>query len=94
MKKLNLGIYILKGNQTYSDFRLRFLMKETKQQRWYYFGERLSTKDKLDLDKEKIIEFYHNKGHRDFVIVSDSILYDGNSKYLDVILFVDEGTKI
>ena len=47
----------------------------------------------LELDKEKVIEFYHNKGHRDFSILSDSIIYDGKSKYLDIILNVDEGPK-
>ena len=50
-------------------------------------------KEKLELDKEKVIEFYHNKGHRDFSILSDSIIYDGKSKYLDIILNVDEGPK-
>ena len=34
-------------------------MKETKQQRWYYFWRTAFDKDKLDTDKEKIIEFYH-----------------------------------
>ena len=68
-------------------------MKETKQQRWYYFWRTAFDKDKLDSDKEKITEFYHNKGHRDFAIVSESILYDGNSNYLDVVLFVNEGPK-
>ena len=68
-------------------------MKETKQQRWYYFWRTAFDKEKLELDKEKVIEFYHNKGHRDFSILSDSIIYDGKSKYLDIVLNVDEGPK-
>ena len=78
-EKIKLRNIYFDGNETYSDLRLRFLMKETKQQRWYYFWRTAFDKDKLDTDKEKIIEFYHNKGHRDFTIVSDSVLYDGKS---------------
>ena len=92
-EKIKLRNIYFEGNETYSDFRLRFLMKETKQQRWYYFWRTAFDKDKLETDKEKIIEFYQNKGHRDFTIIADSILYDGNSKYLDVALFLDEGPK-
>ena len=92
-EKIKLRNIYFEGNEAYSDFRLRFLMKETKQQRWYYFWRTAFDKDKLETDKEKIIEFYQNKGHRDFTIIADSVLYDGNSKYLDVALFVDEGPK-
>tara|TARA_B100001250_G_scaffold369336_1_gene352746 strand:+ start:109 stop:2517 length:2409 start_codon:yes stop_codon:yes gene_type:complete len=92
-EKIKLRNIYFEGNEKYSDLRLRFLMKETKQQRWYYFWRTAFNKENLDTDKEKIIEFYHNKGHRDFTIVSDSILYDGDSKYLDVVLVVDEGSK-
>jgi len=92
-EKIKLRNIYFEGNETYSDFRLRFLMKETKQQRWYYFWRTAFDKDKLETDKEKIIEFYQNKGHRDFTIIADSVLYDGNSKYLDVALFIDEGPK-
>ena len=92
-EKIKLRNIYFEGNEAYSDFRLRFLMKETKQQRWYYFWRTAFDKDKLETDKEKIIEFYQNKGHRDFTIIADSVLYDGNSKYLDVALFVYEGPK-
>ncbi len=92
-EKIKLRNIYFEGNQIYSDLRLRFLMKETKQQRWYYFWRTAFDKEKLDTDKQKINEFYHNKGHRDFTIVSDSILYDGESNYLDVIIVVNEGPK-
>ena len=73
-EKIKLRNIYFEGNEKYSDLRLRFLMKETKQQRWYYFWRTAFDKDKLETDKEKIIEFYHNRGHRDFTIISDSIL--------------------
>ena len=92
-EKIKLRNIYFNGNEAYSDLRLRMLMKETKQQRWYYFWRTAFDKEKLELDKEKVIEFYHNKGHRDFSILSDSIIYDGKSKYLDIILNVDEGPK-
>ena len=92
-EKIKLRNIYFKGNEAYSDFRLRYLMKETKQQRWYFFWRTAFDNDNLETDKEKIIEFYQNKGHKDFSILSDSIIYDESSKYLDVILFVDEGPK-
>ena len=92
-EKIKLRNIYFEGNEAYSDFRLRYLMKETKQQRWYFFWRTAFDNDNLETDKEKIIEFYQNKGHRDFSILSDSIVYDGSSKYLDIILFVDEGPK-
>ena len=92
-EKIKLRNIYFNGNEAYSDLRLRTLMKDTKQQRWYYFWRTAFDKEKLELDKEKIIEFYHNKGHRDFSILSDSIIYDGKSKYLDIMLNVDEGPK-
>ena len=92
-EKIKLRNIYFNGNEAYSDLRLRMLMKETKQQRWYYFWRTAFDKEKLELDKEKVIEFYHNKGHRDFSILSDSIIYDGKSKYLDIIIDVDEGPK-
>ena len=54
-EKIKLRNIYFEGNETYSDFRLRFLMKETKQQRWYYFWRTAFDKDKLDTDKEKVI---------------------------------------
>ena len=92
-EKIKLRNIYFNGNEAYSDLRLRMLMKETKQQRWYYFWRTAFDKEKLELDKEKVIEFYHNKGHRDFSILSDSIIYDGKSKYLDIVINVDEGPK-
>ena len=70
-EKIKLRNIYFNGNEAYSDLRLRMLMKETKQQRWYYFWRTAFDKEKLELDKEKVIEFYHNKGHRDFSILSD-----------------------
>jgi len=92
-EKIKLRNIYFEGNETYSDFRLRFLMKETKQQRWYYFWRTAFDKEKLDQDKDKLNDFYRNKGHRDFAIITDSVLHDGNSKYLDIILYIHEGPK-
>ena len=92
-EKIKLRNIYFEGNETYSDFRLRFLMKETKQQRWYYFWRTAFDKEKFDQDKDKLNDFYRNKGHRDFSIITDSVLYDGNSKYLDIILYIHEGPK-
>ena len=54
-KKIKLRNIYFKGNDVYSNLKLRMLMKETKQQRWYYFWRTAFDKDDLELDKEKII---------------------------------------
>ena len=90
-KKVKLRNIHFKGNESFSDLRLRMVMKETKQQRWYYFWRTAFDKEKLQTDKEKVIEFYHNKGYKDFSILSDSIVYDGKSKYLDIVFYLHEG---
>ena len=37
--KVKIGNIIFEGNHAFTDLRLRFKMKEIKQQRWYLFGE-------------------------------------------------------
>ena len=92
-KKTKLRNIYFEGNQMYSDFRLRLVMKETKQQRWYYFWRSAFDEEKFEEDKEKLNSFYRNRGFKDFNIVSDSIIHDGKNKYMDIVLFLEEGEE-
>ena len=52
-EKIKLRNIYFNGNEAYSDLRLRMLMKETKQQRWYYFWRTAFDKKNLSLIKKK-----------------------------------------
>ena len=84
---------IIDGNESISDFRLRWEMKETKQQPWYLFWRSTFDKKKFDEDKNLLTTYYRNKGYRDFNILSDSIFYSSNDKKMNIVLSVDEGPQ-
>ena len=91
--KIKIGKIIFEGNESYSDLRLRWTMKETKQQRWYMFWRSTFDDKKFDEDLNLVSTFYRNKGYRDFRIVSDTIQFSENQKMLNLIVTVDEGAQ-
>lgn len=79
------------GNTAFSDFRLKMLLKKTKQSTWQYVFR--SSKFNQDLYKEdlaNVASFYQGKGYRDAEIVIDSV-YDNNEGMLNIYMRVDEG---
>ncbi len=91
--KIKIGKIIFEGNESYSDLRLRWTMKETKQQRWYMFWRSTFDDKKFDEDLNLVSTYYRNKGYRDFRIVSDTIQFSENQKMLNLIVTVDEGAQ-
>ncbi|MFH1851008.1 MAG: outer membrane protein assembly factor BamA [Candidatus Neomarinimicrobiota bacterium] len=83
----------IEGNDTYSDFRLRRVLKETKQQRWYLFWRGHFDEDKFEEDKTALGKFYRDRGYRDFAILSDSVISSADNNRLDLIIRVNEGPK-
>ena len=90
---MKIGKIIIDGNESISDFRLRWEMKETKQQPWYLFWRSTFDNKKFDEDKNLLSAYYRNKGYRDFKIISDSIEYSPNGKKMNIILSVEEGPR-
>ena len=91
--KIKIGKVIFEGNNSFSDFRLRWQLKETKQQPWYMFWRSTFDKKKFDEDMNLVSTFYRNKGYRDFHFVSDSVQYSDNHKKMYLILTVEEGPQ-
>jgi len=91
--KIKIGKIIFEGNESYSDLRLRWTMKETKQQRWYMFWRSTFDDKKFDEDLNLVSTYYRNKGYRDFRIVSDTIQFSENQKMLNLVVTVDEGPQ-
>ena len=92
-KKVKIGKIIFDGNHAFSDRRLRRVLKETKQQRWYLFWRSYFDKNKYSEDKESLVAFYRNKGYRDLVISSDSISYRKNKRRMNLHLHIFEGPR-
>ena len=91
--KIKIGDILIEGNNSFSDLRLRWKMKETKQQRWYMFWRSTFDEKKFDEDLNLISAYYRNNGYRDFRIVSDSVQLSENKKQLDLVVTVDEGPQ-
>ena len=86
-------IYI-NGNQVLSDRKIKRTMKKTNEKTdiLKIFSQKKFVRSDYDADKQLIIDKYNEKGYRDAVIVSDSVVnYD--EKSVDVYLTVDEGKK-
>tara|TARA_Y100001934_G_C12385631_1_gene795454 strand:- start:2429 stop:4861 length:2433 start_codon:yes stop_codon:yes gene_type:complete len=91
--KIKIGKIIIDGNKAFSDFRLRWEMKETKQQPWYFFWRSTFDKKKFEEDLNLISTFYRNKGYRDFHFTNDTIQHLDNGKKMDILLTLEEGPQ-
>ncbi len=91
--KIRTGKIIFEGNAEFSDFRLRRVLKETKQQRWYLFWRSHFEEDKYEEDKLGLVTFYRNHGYRDFIVLNDTIGYSEDRKRMNIHLSVYEGPK-
>lgn len=91
--RVKIGKIIFNGNENISDRKLRKTLKDTKQQRWYFFWRSSFDDNKYQDDKEKLKAFYQKRGYRDAMVVADSISYSEDKKKMDIWLTVNEGPK-
>ncbi|MBA64330.1 MAG: outer membrane protein assembly factor BamA [Candidatus Marinimicrobia bacterium] len=84
---------VFNGNENFSDFRLRWQLKETKQQPLYMFWRSTFDNEKFKEDLKLLSTFYYNKGYRDFAILQDTIIYTEGQKQMDIILTISEGSQ-
>ncbi len=83
------------GNSAFSQKKLRGVFKETTQNSWWrkIFGTPKLDTDKLNDDKNLLVEFYRNNGYRDARVLSDEISYTSDKKGLFLDIYLEEGTK-
>ncbi len=91
--RVKIGEIIFNGNENISDRKLRKVLKDTKQQRWYFFWRSSFDENKFKDDKEKLKAFYQKRGYRDAMVVADSISYSEDKKKMNIWLTVNEGPK-
>ena len=80
------------GNEVFSDKRLKRLMKDTKEKKFFRIFKASKFLDEAyEDDKEKIIAKYNEKGLRDAKVISDTITYNKEEELLDIGLKINEG---
>ncbi len=82
------------GNKRFTDGDLKGPMKETTERTWWKFwATNKFEKKKYEEDKNLILNFYRKNGFRDAEILTDSISYDKEKKYLTIDIYVYEGPQ-
>jgi len=80
-----------KNNYLFSINKLKKLMKDTKEKKWYrIFKASKFLKEAYKIDKEKIISRYNEKGYRDAIITKDTT-YLNPDNTLNIEIHIDEG---
>ena len=93
-EKIKVHKIYIDGNEVLSDRKLKRTMKKTNEKKDIrkIFSQKKFVQSDYEADKQLIIDKYNEKGYRDAVILSDSVVpYD--EKSVDVYLKVDEGKR-
>ncbi|UPT68155.1 MAG: hypothetical protein M0D57_05730 [Sphingobacteriales bacterium JAD_PAG50586_3] len=78
------------GNRAVADTKLRRVMKDTKERRWFnIFKTSKYNAEAYTKDKQRIIDYYNQLGHRDAEVVKDSV-YLFSPKRLNISITIDE----
>lgn len=91
-ERVRIGAIDFEGNEEFTDKRLRRTMKKTHQKSINIFQNTKFNETEYENDKENILDFYNSKGHRNAIIVKDSI-YVINPKRIGINLTLEEGEK-
>ena len=92
-KKYRLKNVVFEGNNSFSDRKLRKELTNTKQRKWWTFWVKSFDPKTFNEDKETLLAFYQNEGHRDFRVLSDTLLIDEENSALTLQINVEEGPK-
>ena len=92
-EKFKINEIVIQGNSSLSADKIKRLMKETKERKWFRFYKKSKFQYSLfDQDKSSIIEKYNEIAHRDARILMDSI-YDFDESSINVFLKIEEGNQ-
>ena len=91
-KKVKIGEISFEGNEVFTDKRLKRLMKDTKEKKFFrIFKSSKFLDEAYEDDKLKIIAKYNEKGLRDAKVLDDSISYNKEEELLNIGLKINEG---
>lgn len=91
--RVRIGEVVFHGNETLPDKRLRKAMKKTKRKVWWnIFGSSKFLRDEFRSDKNRVLDLYNEKGHRNATIVRDTVFFIRPDR-VQVEVTVDEGER-
>lgn len=91
--RVRIGEVVFHGNETLPDKRLRKALKKTKRKRWWnIFGSSKFLRDEFRSDKNRVLDLYNEKGHRNATIVRDTVFFIRPDR-VQVEVTVDEGER-
>ena len=93
-EKIKVHKIYINGNEVLSDSKIKRTMKKTNEKKslWKIFSQKKFVQSDYEADKRLIIDKYNEKGYRDAVIVSDSVV-PFDEKSVDIYLTVNEGKR-
>lgn len=92
-KRSRISTIDIDGNQVLTDFKFKWAMKETKENRWYnLFKPSKYIESNIKEDKKTILAKYNSLGYRDAKILKDSMYVNPDST-LTLYMKVDEGNQ-
>ena len=92
-KKYRLNNITFNGNKSFSERKLRKELSNTKQKKWWTFWVKNFDSKTFSEDKEALLAFYQNEGHRDFRVLSDSLIVNEDDASLTLQINIEEGPK-
>ena len=90
--KVKIGKINFRGNEQFTDKRLRRTFKKTHQKSINFLRNTKLNESDFEDDKELLIDFYNSHGYRNATVVRDSI-YPIDSRRLGIDIEVSEGNK-
>ena len=92
-KKYRLKNITFNGNKSFSERKLRKELSNTKQKKWWTFWVKNFDSKTFTEDKEALLAFYQNEGHRDFRVLGDSLIVNEEDTSLTLQINIEEGPK-
>jgi outer membrane protein insertion porin family len=92
-KRYKLKNIAFNGNKSFSERKLRRELANTKQKKWWTFWVKNFDPKTFTEDKEALSVFYQNEGHRDFRVLSDSLIVNEDDASLTLQINIEEGPK-
>jgi len=91
-ERIKIDEIYLSGNNTFSDSRLRRVMKKSKKVNMNIFKASKVLEDGIEEDKRSLVDFYNKNGYRDAKVLSDSLspIID---KRVNLYVRIEEGDK-
>jgi len=92
-EKIKINQINITGNTAFKEGKIRRLLKDTKEKSWYnIFSSSKFLENLYEVDKQKVIEKYNEKGFRDAKILRDSV-YKFDESTINIDLVISEGSK-